>query len=29
MHSDMLKTLQEFEAMENTIVSSFSTVIEG
>ena len=29
MHSDMLKTLQEFETMENALVSSFSTVIEG
>ena len=29
MHADMLKTLQEFEAMENALVSSFSTVIEG
>lgn len=29
MHSDMLETLQEFETMENALVSSFSTVTEG
>lgn len=29
MHSDMLETLREFEAMENALVSSFSTVTEG
>ena len=29
MHADMLKTLQEFEAMENALVSSFSTVTGG
>ena len=29
MHSDMLETLQEFETMENALVSSFSTVTGG
>ena len=29
MHSDMLETLQEFEAMENAIADSFSTVTGG
>ena len=29
MHSDMLKTLQEFEAMENAIADSFSASNEG
>ena len=29
MHSDMLKTLQEFEAMENAITDSFSASNEG
>lgn len=29
MHSEMLKTLQEFEAMESALVSSFSTVTGG
>lgn len=29
MHSNMMATLQSFEEMENTLVSSFSTVIEG
>lgn len=29
MHADMLKTLQEFETMENALVSSFSTVTGG
>lgn len=29
MRSDMLKTLQEFETMENALVSSFSTVTGG
>ena len=29
IHSNMMETLQAFEEMENTLVSSFSTVIEG
>lgn len=29
MHSDMLETLQEFEAMENAIADSFSASNEG
>lgn len=29
IHSNMMATLQAFEEMENTLVSSFSTVIEG
>ena len=29
MHADMLKTLQEFEAMENAIADSFSASNEG
>ena len=29
IHSNMMATLQSFEEMENTLVSSFSTVIEG
>ena len=29
MHANMLKTLQEFEAMENALVSSFSTGTGG
>ena len=29
MHSDMLETLQEFETMENALVSSFSAVTGG
>ena len=29
MHSDMLKTLQAFEEMENTIADSFSASNEG
>ena len=29
MHSDMLETLREFEAMENALVGSFSTVAGG
>lgn len=29
MHSDMMETLQEFEAMENAIADSFSASNEG
>lgn len=29
MHSVMLETLREFEAMENALVGSFSTVAGG
>ena len=29
IHSNMMATLQSVEEMENTLVSSFSTVIEG
>ena len=29
IHANMMATLQAFEEMENTLVSSFSTVIEG